>query len=70
MANIKINIFQIVTLLAFMQTIIYAIDVNSEPQWNLVEEQGLFQSEDNLVSGNFQQKTKIDPLSYALKIYF
>jgi hypothetical protein len=47
------RILQILSLIAIMQGIIYALDADSEPDWSLIDEQGLFQSEENLVSGRY-----------------
>ena len=53
MARFNKGIFQILSLIALMQGIIYGLEVDSEPDWSLVDEQGLFQTEDNLVSGRY-----------------
>jgi len=53
MARFNKGIFQILSILVLMQGIIYGLEVDSEPDWSLVDEQGLFQSEDNLVSGRY-----------------
>jgi hypothetical protein len=47
----KLTIFQVVSLLVMMNGVIFALNPDSEPEWNLVEEYGLFQSSDNLVAG-------------------
>jgi len=47
----KIVIFQILSLLVLMQGFINAVDENNEPNWSLVEERGLFQSEESFHSG-------------------
>jgi len=39
------------SLLVVMNGIVFALNPDSEPEWNLVEEYGLFQSSDNLVAG-------------------
>ena len=45
------NLYQMLAILALINGIVYAQSANSEPEWNLIEEYGLFQSSDNLVAG-------------------
>jgi len=47
----KITILQVMSLLVVMNGIVFALNPDSEPEWTLVEEYGLFQSSDNLVAG-------------------
>jgi hypothetical protein len=45
------NIFQIISFLFIAKGVVFSLSPDSEPEWNLVEELGLFQSSDNLVAG-------------------
>ena len=45
------SIFQIISFLFIAKGVVFSLSPDSEPEWNLVEEYGLFQSSDNLVAG-------------------
>ena len=51
MSNLKRNLVEILTLLVLMNGALFAFDLNNEPEWSLVDRNGLFQSSDNLVAG-------------------
>lgn len=52
----KKSLFQIISLLVIANGVVFALSPDSEPEWNLVEELGLFQASDNLVAGMIEKK--------------